>query len=175
MSKKEIKKLLKKTGALKFGEFKLSSGKKSNYYIDIKKASTEPSFLETIGKEISNEVNEEDKLAGVALGGIPLVVTASIYSDKPYLMIRKQKKQYGTAERIEGNFSPNEEIMLIEDVTTTGNSLLDAVKTIRKAGGTVKKAMVVVDRDEGAIELLEKNEVNLIPLLSSKDLLKESD
>ncbi|PTD93448.1 orotate phosphoribosyltransferase [archaeon SCG-AAA382B04] len=171
--KQKLKEILKKTGALKFGEFKLSSGKKSDYYIDIKKASTFPEFIKLIGKEISEKLEDADRLAGVALGGIPLVVSASIYSKKPYIMIRKQKKEYGTKERIEGEFNPNDDVVMIEDVTTTGNSLLNAIKIIREQNVEIKKSIVVVDRGEGAKELLKKHGVELIPIFESKDLVKD--
>lgn len=171
----KIRSLLEETGALKFGEFELSSGKKSNYYIDIKKASTSPVFLKLVGKEILRKAGDVDKLAGVALGGIPLVVAASMYSQKPYLMIRKKKKEYGTTERVEGALSPKDQILMVEDVTTTGNSLLDAVETIREVGGEVKKAVVVVDREEGAKKLLKNHEVDLNPLLRASDLINKKE
>lgn len=171
--KRKIKSLLEETGALKFGDFELSSGKKSDYYIDIKKASTFPTFLKLIGNVIAEKSSEIDKLAGVALGGVPLVVSASIYSKKPYLMIRKEKKEYGTSERIEGNFSKEDKIMMVEDVTTTGKSLYEAVKTLRDLGTNVNKAIVVVDRNEGAKEFLKSHKIDLISILEADEILKE--
>ena len=86
-------------------------------------------------------------------------------------MIRKTKKDYGTSELIEGDLNEGDNVIVLEDVTTTGNSLINAVKAVSENGGLVKKAFVIVDRDEGAIENLKKEGVDLEPLVTVKDFM----
>ncbi len=87
------------------------------------------------------------------------------------LMIRKAKKDYGTSELIEGDLKPGDKVIVLEDVTTTGNSLIKAVKAVLDGGGLVSKAFVIVDRDEGAINHLKKEGVDLEPLVSVEDFI----
>ncbi|OKY77170.1 MAG: Orotate phosphoribosyltransferase PyrE [Candidatus Methanohalarchaeum thermophilum] len=169
--KEELIELLKETNSVKYGEFELSSGKKSDYYIDIKKASTNPLFLSKLGEYFEQKIGEPDKLAGIALGGIPLVVTASISTNIPYLMVRKKKKDYGTEEMIEGDFRPGEEVLVIEDVSTTGNSLLDGIKSLRDLEMKVSEAIVIVDREQGAKQNLADHQVELKPVLEISNFM----
>jgi len=172
--KKDLIKLLNEKKVVQFGEFTLSSGQKSNYYVNMKMAITDPKILKTIAKIISSQIskNEIDKVAGPALGAIPIVPAISIESLLPMLMIRKSKKGYGTSELIEGDLLGGDSILVVEDVTTTGNSLIKAIKALQENGGNVKRAFVVVDRAEGAIENLESEGIKLEPLLSIKDFNK---
>ncbi|WGI17598.1 orotate phosphoribosyltransferase [Methanonatronarchaeum sp. AMET-Sl] len=170
---KKLIKLLNDFGGVKYGEFTLSSGEESSYYIDIKAVSTEPDFLKEVGKEISGYVGGVDRLAGIALGGIPLVTATSLESGVPYLMIRKQEKGYGTDDRIEGSYLEGESVVIIEDVTTSGNSVLSGVETLRNVGLTVDKAITVVDRESGAIENLREHGVELEALISVSQLIDE--
>lgn len=165
-------KLLKENEVIKFGEFKLSSGKESDYYVDMKKAITNPLILKEVAKLLSDEIDEMkiDKVAGPALGAIPIVTAVSLYSEIPMIMIRKDKKGYGTTNQLEGALNNDDSVIILEDVTTTGNSLLNAIKVITENGGKISKAFVIVDRDEGAIVNLKKNGIILEPLISINDL-----
>lgn len=159
-----------------YGEFTLSSGKDSDYYIDKYKFETDPKALDIIGEAISEKVEKigPEKLGGVALGAVPLVAISSVKSDIPYVIIRKQKKEYGTGKSIEGELKKGEKILVIEDVITTGNSALDAVKTLRNHGATVKDIIVVVDRQEGGKEKLEKEKLKVHRLVKAEEILKDS-
>lgn len=165
----EVARLLKERGALLFGEFTLTSGKKGNYYVNIKKAYTDPAVLETIGESVAKHVSG-DRLAGVALGAIPILVAVSLRTGKPFSMIRKEDRQHGTAARIEGDVAPGEVVDIIEDVTTTGGSVLSAVRTIRDLGGRVERVIVVVDRGEGASEALRNEGVELLCVIGPEEL-----
>ena len=101
-------------------------------------------------------VDNIDKVAGPALGAVPIATAISLESKKPLLMIRKEKKSYGTSKLIEGELIEGDEVIVVEDVTTTGGSLIKAIKAIQENGGNVKRAFVIVDRLEGAIEAFEK-------------------
>lgn len=171
--KNELINLLKDNHVVKYGKFTLSSGRESSYYVDMKRAITDPTILIKIAEIISEKISEEkiDKVAGPALGAIPIVTAVSIESSIPMLMIRKAKKDYGTSELIEGDLIDDDVVVVLEDVTTTGNSLIKAIKAVSSNGGLVKRAFVVVDREEGAIENLKKEGIKLEPLVTVKDFM----
>lgn len=165
-----LKQKLIDCGAIKFGDFILASGKRSKYYIDIKKASTKVDILKEIAELLSTHV-KGDILAGVELGAVPLTVAVALITGKDYLIIRKKEKGYGTEKLIEGEFEKGLTVDIIEDVVTTGGSVLRAVKILRNAGLEVQRVICVVDREEGGRENLEKEGVELIALLKARDLL----
>ena len=168
ISKEYLIGLLKENEVFLKGDFTLSSGKKSDYYINMKKAITEPEILSTIAKLITDKIADDDvdKVAGPALGAVPIATAVSLESKIPLLMIRKEKKGYGTSKLIEGELNSDDNVIVVEDVTTTGGSLLKAINAIQENGGNVTRAFVVVDRQEGAIEEFEKAGITLEPLIS---------
>ncbi|MBW9220049.1 orotate phosphoribosyltransferase [Methanothermococcus sp. SCGC AD-155-N22] len=180
---KDIKKLkeelihaLKNRGCIKFGDFILSSGKRSNYYIDIKRAITDPRILKTIAKMISNYIDEELKnenlkIGGIELGSVPIATAVSLETEKELIIIRKKSKDYGTKSKIEGDLKEGDMVILVEDVTTTGGNVIKAVEEIRSMGGVVDRVFVVVDRGEEAKDNLEKIGVKLIPLITVDELM----
>ena len=161
LSKDYLIGLLKENEVFLEGDFTLSSGKKSSYYINMKKAITEPEILSTISKLITERIGDEDIDKAV-----PIATAVSLESGLPLLMIRKEKKGYGTSKLIEGELNPDDEVIVVEDVSTTGGSLLKAINAIQDNGGNVVRAFVVVDREEGAIEEFEKAGITLEPLIS---------
>ena len=168
VSKEYLIELLKENEVFLEGDFTLYKKKKSNYYINMKKAITEPEILSTISKLITDQIKNDDidKFAGAALGAVPIATAVSLESKLPLLMIRKEKKGYGTSKLIEGELLEGDDVIVVEDVSTTGGSLLKAIKAIQENGGNVKRAFVVVDRQEGAIEEFEKEGITLEPLIS---------
>jgi orotate phosphoribosyltransferase len=168
-----LKKSLLECGAFKTGEFILSSGKKSKFYIDIKQASTNPKILKEIAQSMAEHLSGENKIAGMELGAVPLAVALSLESDLPYLIIRKAPRGHGTGKLIEGNIAVDDRVLLVEDVTTTGTSLVKAVNTIRNEGGKVERALVVVDREEGAYGLLKEQGVELLPLVRVSEMMSK--
>ncbi|WP_456328082.1 orotate phosphoribosyltransferase [Archaeoglobus sp.] len=162
--------MLKEVGALKFGEFVLSSGKKSNVYVDIKTACTYPEILRIIAKLMAEKVRgiDFDKIACIELGGVPLAVALSLETGKPYVIFRKEKKSYGVGGDLIGNVKQGERIVVVEDVTTTGKSANSVVRRVEERGGKVVAVLTVVDRNEGARELIP----NLIPIVELRELLE---
>ncbi|AGB05348.1 orotate phosphoribosyltransferase [Aciduliprofundum sp. MAR08-339] len=158
------------SGAIRFGDFTLASGKKSKYYVDIKKASTKHEILSLMGDLLAEHV-KGDILAGVELGAVPLVAITAVKAKRDYLIIRKEKKGYGTSKLIEGDYRKGLTVDIIEDVVTTGSSVLRAVKILRDEGLKVERVICVVNREEGGDENLKKEGVELISLLRAKDLL----
>ena len=110
------------------------------------------------------------RLAGAELGGIPLVTAASLHTGLPCLFVRNQKKDYGTAKQLEGVIKPGDTVVLVEDVATTGGQALEAVKSIRDAGGDVLGVIATIDRLEGARENVEAQGLLFDALFTKRDL-----
>jgi orotate phosphoribosyltransferase len=170
-----LKNSLIECGAIKFGKFTLTSGKESSYYVDIKQASTNPKVLKEIAEEMSRLVQNEkvDILAGMELGAVPLAVALALETKIPYVIIRKEKPSHGTGKQIVGRFETGQNALIVEDVATTGGSVVKALNVLRDEGLIVNKVFVVVDREEGAMESLQNMDVQLIPLVKASDLKKE--
>ncbi|MCD6382851.1 MAG: orotate phosphoribosyltransferase [Thermoplasmata archaeon] len=160
------------TGALKFGRFKLKSGRISEYYVDVKVASTKPEFLKEVSNRISDMPLHYDRIAGLELGSVPLAVALSLRVGLPFIIIRKERKEYGTGGRFVGEFEKGEKILIIEDVITTGGTTLSGISALREAGGVVEDVVVVVDREEGGKDTLESAGVEVHSLLKASDLLR---
>ena len=170
--KQQLINLLKANQVIKLGKFILSSGKESDYYVDMKKAITDPEILLQVAKIISSMINQDkiDRIAGPALGAVPIATAVALQSGIPMLMIRKAQKGYGTSKLIEGDLKDGDRVVVVEDVTTTGDSLLKAVNAILDNGGRVERAFVVVDREEGALEKFKTEGLLLEPLISISDV-----
>lgn len=170
-SEESIGDMLTKTGGIKFGTFVLTSGKESNYYVDIKEVMTSPENLKIVTDAIAEHLTGEN-IAGVELGAVPLVVAAAVKTGKNYLIIRKERK-HGTRSLLIGKTEEGMSVDLIEDVVTTGNSILKAVNILREHGCTVNRCVCVVDREEGGSELLKENGVELLSLVRISNVLKK--
>ncbi len=167
-----LEKLIIEYGAFKTGKFTLASGRESDYYVDLRVGITQPEFLREVAKAMARHADDADIIAGVALSAVPIAAALSLETGKPYLMIRKASKDHGTGKRIEGNLEPGKKVMFVEDTATTAGSLINAIECVREAGGIVEKAMVIVDREEGARENLSQAGVELHSL-ASIDRLRE--
>jgi orotate phosphoribosyltransferase len=163
--------LLAVHGAVRRGDFLLASGIRSSVYVDIKSALTEPGVLSAIALEIAGRCSF-DAVAGVAVGGIPIAVAVSLAAGKPYAVVRREEKEHGTGGRIIGEVA-GLSTLLVEDVTTSGGSVLSAVRLLRDAGAKVDTVITIVDREEGAAGSLAAEGLNLIPLVTLKELLGE--
>ena len=172
MTNDELVAALREADAVKFGEFELSHGGTSDYYVDKYLFETDPGCLRLIASAFADRLGD-DTLAGVALGAVPLVAVTSAETDTPYVIVRKEAKEYGTGNRIEGQLADGESVVVLEDIATTGRSALDAVEALREAGATVERVLVVVDRDEGGRELLADAGVELESLVTAEDLLAD--
>ncbi len=174
MEKQELITALKACGAVRYGDFTLASGKKSKYYIDIKKASTDPKTLKLIARQAALRVKEMDvdTVTGAELGGVPLATAVSMETELPLHIVRKAVKDYGTKSRFVGDVKPGDKLVMLEDVTTSGGSVIDAIEIIRETGAEVRYVICVVDREEGAKENLKEINAELLPLVTASDLLK---
>jgi len=160
------------------GTFKLVSGATSDYYLDMKPTTFDPEGAALIAEVICGMLADDadvDSIGGLELGAVPIVaaVCAQSFQSRPVngFVVRKEKKGHGTDQKIDGNFKPNTTVVLIEDVTTKGGSVMQAVNAVRAQGATVKKIITIVDRLEGAAENLKKEGLVLAPIFTTKDLL----
>ncbi len=156
---------------VKRGRFELSSGEVSDVYVDVKRGYTDPGVLSRIASEASRHVGDAAAVAGTALGGVPIATAVSLETGLPLLVVRKERKDYGTSKRVEGPLRDGMRVVVTEDVTTTGGSLLSAVKALRQEGAVVDRTVTVVDREAGAVEALAAEDVTLIPLVKLGELI----
>jgi orotate phosphoribosyltransferase len=174
---KRLKESLRACQAIQYGDFTLASGKRSKYYIDIKRASTDPKILSVMAEEMQAEMRrkgiEVDVIAGVVLGSVPLAVALSLRTGLPYVMVRKEKKDHGTGKLIEGGLTAGMKVLVVEDVVTSAGSSAEAVRILRDAGAIVDHVLAVIDRQEGGMERLADIGVQLVPLLTAEDVLRE--
>jgi orotate phosphoribosyltransferase len=158
------------------GDFVLRSGRRSKYYLDKYRFETRPDLLGPLGEAIADAVGEHepeaDRLAGPELGAVALAAAASLRSGLPFLIVRKEAKGYGTANRLEGMFEEGERVCLVEDVVTSGGAAIEAVEALRNAGLQVANAVCVVDREEGGVDELARHAVRLRPLFTASQLLE---
>ncbi len=142
--------------AILHGNFTLRSGRTSRYYLDKYLFETQPDILAALAERFARHVDDRvDRLAGAELGGIPLVTATSIRTGKPAVLIRNQKKDYGTSKLLEGTLNQGDRVLIVEDIATSGGQVLEAAKTVKSAGARVAKIVAVIDRQEGARERIE--------------------
>lgn len=169
-----IQEHLLRCGAVRFGEFKLTSGATSEYYVDVKKALCDPAALRDMAVAIADLAHMEgpfDAVAGMELGAVPLATAVSLQADLPLLMVRKGERGHGTGKRIEGMDVAGRNLLVVEDVATSGGSTVEAIQVLREAGADVSRAIVVVDRQSGATEALKQIDVTLESLVTAEGLL----
>ena len=162
--------------ALLEGDFVLRSGRRSTWYLDKYRFETEPDILGPLGEALAGTVRDAEpdtvRLAGPALGAVALAASAAMASGLPFIIVRGETKEYGTAKRIEGVFTPGELVCLLEDVVTSGGALAEAVSAVRDEGLVVRNAVCVVDREEGGSDALARLGVRLRPLFRASELLE---
>ena len=139
--------LLKKYNIIQYGDFTLSSGEKSNIYIDLRKVISYPTLHNMICCELSYKLKRKDTnhICGTPYGAISYATILSIRKDIPMLFLRKEQKNYGNKNLIEGVYKKNDKIILIEDVITTGNSVIKTAKTLEDNGLKVIQIMFISD------------------------------
>jgi orotate phosphoribosyltransferase len=164
---KEFAIFLQESDAIKFGNFKLSSGKDSAYYIDLRLVPSFPHQFRKMIKAVQSLIIEKigldsfDYIASVPTSGLVIASALAIETVKPLIYIRQKPKDYGTGSLIEGKIPEGSRVVLVDDVGTTGHSLLNAIKALKDAKITIDSAFVIINRFEGARENLETEKVKL--------------
>jgi orotate phosphoribosyltransferase len=153
------------------GDFTLRSGRKSNYYLDKYRFETHPDVLLELGKMFAEQLAAGvDRIAGAELGAVALAAATSLASGKPFVIVRNQKKDYGTGKLVEGILNRGETVMIVEDVLTTGGQVLEAARTLQDAGAKVDRIVAVIDRMEGARQNIESAGYAFASLFTTRDL-----
>jgi len=173
--KAELSRVLNKIGAIKFGAFKLASGRTSPYYIDLRIVPSFPDafqrvcdlYVKLIEKELG--VENFDRIAGIPTAGMSFASVIAYHLKKPFFYIRPKVKMHGRQRRIEGVLMPGNRVLPIDDLVTTGLSLRKAAKAIRAEGGVVTEALVMMDREEGGKQKLAKDNIKLHYLLTASE------
>jgi len=166
--------------ALKFGEFTLTSGKKASYYLDGKQVTLDPVGARLVAEGILDllDMLDEDHapvaVGGMSIGADPItaaVVTMSAVRNTPLcgFMVRKQAKGHGTNQYIEGPVKPGDNVVIVEDVVTTGGSSLEAIKRVEEFGMVVGQVIAIIDRMEGGTEAFDQCGYKLASLLTIRD------
>jgi uridine monophosphate synthetase len=164
---------LLEAGCVKFGEFTLKSGLKSPIYIDLRQIITYPKLLEQVGAAYLPILEKLDfqRIAGLPYAAIPIATAVSLQGNYPMIYPRKEVKEYGTKAEIEGAHEAGETVAVIDDLATTGGSKFEAIEKLTAAGLKVKDVVVLIDRQSGAKESLEKAGFRLHAVLTITELL----
>ena len=173
---KEFATFLYEEKIIRFGDFTLASGKKSPYYIDLRLVPSYPIQYRKMIKELQNLIAEGvglesfHSLVSVPTGGLVVAASLAIEIVKPIIYVRKEAKEHGTTKAVEGVTCQDMKLLMIEDVVTSGGSVIKAIKSIREEKMTVTDAYAIVDRMEGATEVLQAEGVKLHSLLTIKQI-----
>jgi orotate phosphoribosyltransferase len=156
--------------ALLHGEFTLRSGKKSNWYFDKYRFEGAPRVMRSVAHHLARLVPAEvDRVAGIELGGIPLATALSLECDIPAIFVRKGAKDYGTEKQIEGVYEQSDNILVVEDVVTTGGQAVILIKQLRESGLNIVGCLAVLDREEGSQEAFEAENIPFWSLFRRDD------
>jgi len=164
---KEFATFLHQKEIIKFGEFTLASGKKSSYYVDLRLVPSYPHQFRTMIKYLQNNIvesiglNSFDSLVSVPTGGLIIASALAIEIVKPLIYVRSKPKDYGTSKAVEGQIHEGMKVVMIDDVATTGGSVVNAIKSLKEANITIEDVYVIVNRMEGADEALKELGVKL--------------
>ena len=178
VNRERLKVILKENSILR-GKFKLASGKESDYYIDARLTTLHPEGVYLVGKIFLDVIRKDPQIqavGGPTMGADPIVgsiISQSHQDGRPVrgFLVRKEEKQHGTGKLIEGNLKPGDKVAIVEDVSTTGGSILKAIEAVRSFGASVKKVLVIVDRDEGAREVFEDTGYEFFSIFRIGELL----
>lgn len=177
-TKSTLAKALLDIGALRFGRFTLASGKKTTYYLDVRIIPSFPDVYSLVidaYRAAAMGVGEAtfDVVAGVATAGVTMSSPLAFVMKKPMLYVRKEDKGHGLGKLVEGTARRGSKVLVLDDVATTGGSIVSAAEALRREGFVVERALVLVDRLEGGSEKLSSAGVKLVSVADVKELAEE--
>ncbi len=174
---KQVGILLIKYSAIKFGDYTLTSGKKSPYYIDLRQTISSPITMDWIANSLTriilNEIGKEkiDKILGVPTAGVPFATVVSQKLGIPLIYYRHARKEHGVRKKIEGILERNDRVLIVDDLITTGESVIEASEVVRDQGGIVNELVVLLDREQGGKERLRATRIEPHVLFNISDAM----
>lgn len=171
MTHEDLAIAIRKTALLE-GEFKLRSGRTSRYYLDKYLFETQPQILRELGRRLASHVTAAtQRVAGAELGAVALAAATSLECGLPFVIVRNSRKSdYGTGKLIEGRLEKADNVLLVEDIATSGGQAIEAARVLREAGASVQAIVAVVDRQEGARVAVEAAGYTFHALFTTTDL-----
>lgn len=165
---------LYKIGAIKFGDFTLKSGEKSKIYLDLRQIISYPDILRAVAEAIWQQVSGYplDMICGVPYTALPIATCISLQQNIPMIMRRKEKKDYGTKQIIEGAFKTGQRCLIIEDIITSGGSILETADDIEVAGLKVRDVAVFINRQQGGETNLKQRHYSLHAAITLNEILQ---
>jgi uridine monophosphate synthetase len=170
---RELSALLYRVGAVRFGEFTLKDGRLSPFYLDLRILVSHPDALARVARAMTQRAEplRYDRLAGIPYAGLPIAVAMSLVGGRPLVYPRKERKEYGTRQPVEGEFERGERALVIDDVITSGGAKIEAVAPLKEAGLLVEDVLVVVDREDRGAAVLAEAGLRVHSVLKVRDLL----
>ncbi|WP_054841881.1 orotate phosphoribosyltransferase [Vulcanisaeta distributa] len=164
---------LYRIGAIKFGRFKLTSGIESPFYIDLRLAITHPGIYKQLVRSMANLLSgfNIDAVAGIETAGIPWASMVAYELGKGVIYVRKEAKEHGMARLVEGDLRQGMRVAVIDDVVTTGGSIIRAIRAVRSHGGDVVVAAAFIDREQGGLDAIRREGVNAVALLRITEVI----
>ena len=169
METSELARRMKQVAYLE-GDFVLRSGQRSKFYFDKYLFESQPDILAELGRRLAQHAGDAELIAGPELGAVSLAASTSMACGKPFVIVRKKTKDYGTSKLIEGPAVAGKRVLLVEDIGTTAGAALEAAATLAEAGATVTRIVFALDRLQGARENVEKAGFHFEALLTKTDL-----
>jgi orotate phosphoribosyltransferase len=175
---KEFSTFLHEKKIIRFGDFTLASGKKSSYYVDLRLVPSYPHQFRKMVKYLQNEIIKDiglekfDSLVSVPTGGLVIASALAIEIVKPLIYVRSKPKDYGTSKSVEGKVWEEMKVVMIDDVATTGGSVVNGIISLKELKIEVEDAYVIVNRMEGADEVLKNQGVTLHSITNVMQITK---
>ena len=171
--KRELALGLYKIGALKFGSFTLKSGLISPFYLDLRLLVSYPNVLALSAAALADRITglEYDRLAALPYAALPIGVALSLHVKRPMIYPRKERKEYGTGQLIEGEFKAGERALIIDDLITKGDSKIEALAPLKAAGLQISDIAVLVDRESGGVQMLAQHGITVHAVLRLTEML----
>jgi len=183
--KEQLREILKEKSVC-HGEFTLASGAKSDFYVDARVTTLDPRgacLIGQVGWELVKKTAAKlgtrvNAIGGLTMGADPVALSIGIAAQQQdpstllqVFTVRKTAKEHGRQKRIEGNFSPGDSVVVVDDVITTGGSTIQAIDAIKEAGGHIAFVVVLVDREEGGREAIERLGHFVVPIFNRSELV----
>jgi len=175
---KEFSAFLREKKIIRFGDFTLASGKKSSYYVDLRLVPSYPHQFRKMVKHLQNEIIKDigldkfDSIVSVPTGGLVIASALAIETVKPLIYVRSKPKDYGTSKSVEGKIWEGMKVVMIDDVATTGGSVVNGIKSLKEVKIKVDDAYVIVNRMEGADEALKDQGVTMHSITNVMEITK---